>query len=94
MAITGLGAGLDAGEEPFMAAPEVIRQPGDKYKIPARKFQGIPSLDRAPNGRLWATWYASKGGGEDKFNYVVLATSEDDGQSWQDPLLVVPLPWC
>jgi predicted neuraminidase len=51
-------------------------------------FQGIPGIERAANGRLWATWY---GGGvtEDRDNYVMLVTSEDDGQSWSGPKLVI-----
>lgn len=54
--------------------------PGSEYGDMVRMFQGIPGLERAANGRLWATWY---GGGitEDRHNYVLLATSSDDGQS-------------
>lgn len=52
-----------------------------------RRFQGIPGVERAPNGRLWAAWY---GGGitEDHGNYVLLATAPDH-RSWAPPQLVI-----
>jgi len=62
-------------------APAVIFDPGPYYADEARMFQGIPGLERAPGGRLWVTWY---GGGvtEDHFNYIMLITSGDDGETW------------
>ncbi len=52
-------------------------------------FQGIPAIERAPNGRLWAAWY---GGGvtEDKNNYIIVDTSGDDGRTWQRALVLDP----
>jgi len=63
--------------------------PGPEYADSARMFQGIPGIELAANGRLWATWY---GGGvtEDKDNYVLLYTSGDDGKSWQRVLVLDP----
>ena len=62
--------------------------PGPAYGPKARGFQGIPGIARARNGRLWATWYAgAKGEGND--NYVVLATSADDGHTWSDLKVVI-----
>ena len=63
--------------------------PGPEYADSARLFQGIPGIERAANGRLWATWY---GGGvtEDKDNYILLYTSGDDGKSWQRVLVLDP----
>jgi len=65
--------------------------PGSEYSDQTRLFQGIPGIERAPGGRLWATWYAG-GQGESPLNYVLLATSEDDGQSWSAPVLVIDPP--
>jgi len=59
-----------------------------QYLASARKWQGIPGLERSPNGRLWATWYTG-GSGEGRDNYVVLATSDDDGKSWSEPRLII-----
>ena len=65
--------------------------PGDAYSARNRNWQGIPSIERAANGRLWATWY-SGGRGEDNDNYVLLVTSADDGATWSDPVAVVDPP--
>lgn len=62
--------------------------PGPEYGDSRRMHQGIPSMERARNGRLWATWYGG-GLGEDQHNYVMLATSEDDGQAWSPLKLVI-----
>ena len=56
-----------------------------------RTHEGIPSFAASPsNGRMWATWYASPTGGEDSNNYLVLATSADDGKSWREVLVCDP----
>ena len=82
------------GESPDsgLSPPEAIRPAGAAYGPETRIWQGIPGLERAANGRLWAAWYT---GGEDENpgNHVVLATSGDDGATWVDPVLaVVPGP--
>lgn len=79
----------DQREGAFLNAPRVLTEPGTEYRAAARKFQGIPSLARAPQGRLWATWYGGSGRGEDRHNYVVLVTSGDDGRSWSDEVVVI-----
>jgi hypothetical protein len=55
-----------------------------------RGAQGVPAIERAANGRLWAAWYAgpSPRGVESSRSYVVLATSGDDGVTWSEQLLV------
>ena len=67
------------------------RNPGPEYADSKRVFQGIPGIERAPGGRLWATWY-SGGQGEGPLNYVVLASSADDGEHWSAPGLVIDPP--
>jgi hypothetical protein len=57
--------------------------PGERFNAEARKFQGIPTIERAPGGRLWAVWYAGPNG-EDRYNYLVAATSADHGKTWSD----------
>lgn len=71
--------------------PPVITAPGPQYGPDQRPFQGIPGLERAPSGRLWATWY---GGGPDEGpdNYVMLSTSGDDGRTWSGVKLVIDPP--
>jgi hypothetical protein len=77
--------------DPAMKPAVVHSPPGVEYTIGWSMFQGIPGIERAPKGRLWATWYAG-GGGEGPLNYVVLVTSSDDGRTWSAPKLVVDIP--
>lgn len=75
-------------DDPALQPPTVNSHPGPEYADNARAFQGIPGIERASNGRLWALWYAG-GTGEGGANYVVLATSGDDGKTWSGPKLVI-----
>jgi len=79
------------GDDPAMDAPVVNTSPGPEYGDDTRRFQGIPGIERAPNGRLWATWYAG-GPGEGPENYVLVSTSGDDGAAWSRPALVIDPP--
>jgi hypothetical protein len=83
--------------EAYLQPPQIIcgddlessQRSGLRYSDDARRFQGIPGLERAPAGRLWATWYGGRGTSEDHLNHVLLATSADDGVSWSSPCLIV-----
>lgn len=77
------GDGLDS-----FVHPAVNFKPGAEYGPSARNYQGIPGIERSPGGRLWAVWYAGKVW-EDQYNYVVGATSGDDGQTWSDLKFVI-----
>ncbi len=68
--------------------PPVHFAPGEESNAEARKYQGIPTIERSPGGRLWAAWYAGPIH-EDRFNYVMAATSGDDGATWSDLKLVI-----
>lgn len=74
-----------------LAPPMVNTSPGPQYRSGSRPFQGIPGIERAPNGRLWATWYGG-GEGEGPENYVVLVTSGDEGHTWSHPTVVIDPP--
>lgn len=69
---------------------EYIGPPLPQHAPTNRGFVGIPSLAIAPSGRLWATWYAGVTPAEDQNNYVILATSGDDGRTWSEILVVDP----
>ncbi len=80
--------------DPALLAPPINTAPGLEYADSARIFQGIPALERAHNGRLWAAWYAGRHDepGEGPGNYVVLVTSGDDAKTWSEPkVLIDPL---
>ncbi|MEQ9210909.1 MAG: sialidase family protein, partial [Pseudomonadales bacterium] len=55
-----------------------------------RQITGISSLAIGEDGRLWATWYTGITPEEDQNNYVVLATSGDEGETWKEDLVVDP----
>ena len=88
----------------FMDTLQANFRPGPEYGSDARKYQGIPGIERAPGGRLWAVWYAGKVR-EDRYNYVCCVTSGDDGKTWSDLKFVIdpdgdgplrtadPCPW-
>ena len=88
---TGEALGGAGGEDLALQPPQVITDPGPEYADDARRWQGIPGIERTAGGRLWALWY-SGGTGEGPENFVVLVTSGDDGRTWSKPVLVVDPP--
>ena len=79
-------------DQPFLNPPKVILSPANYYQYAeqTRRFTGIPSFAITPGGRMWATWYTGMTSGEDKNNYVPLATSSDGGATWEEVLVVDP----
>lgn len=69
----------------------VNHAPDAAYAVANRQWQGIPTIERTRGGRIWAGWY-SGGPTEGTDNYVVVVRSDDDGQSWSAPVLVVEPP--
>lgn len=57
-----------------------------------RQWQGIPAIERAANGRLWAAFFSGGPKEPDPANHVLLSTSDDDGITWSEPALAVDLP--
>jgi hypothetical protein len=80
--------------DPALQPPRIIAPPGEEYGQSNRGAQGVPSIERAPGGRLWAAWYTGKSrrGVESSTSYCVLATSGDDGRTWSDLKLVIQTP--
>jgi len=85
------GADNATVDDPALVPPPIFFPAGPQYGDETRIFQGIPGIERAADGRLWATWY---GGGPDEGpeNYVMLATSGDDGTTWSGVKLVIDPP--
>jgi hypothetical protein len=71
-----------------LQSPTVNTAPGVFYWPERRQWQGIPGIERSPSGRLFATWY-SGGENEGPENYVLLGTSQDDGETWFEPQAVI-----
>jgi len=79
---------LSFAADPAMEPPRIHLSPGREYSDAYRRFQGIPCIERARNGRLWAVWYSGDIR-EGPRNYVVLATSSNDGKNWSGPKTVI-----
>ncbi len=77
-------------ENAALEAPAVILEPQEgEYIDGNRPWQGIPSLAvDNESGRIWVTWY-SGGPGESNENYCLIFTSDDDGDTWEGPQVVV-----
>jgi hypothetical protein len=87
LGVAAAGAATRA-EDAARRAPPLCFNPGPEYADGVRMFQGIPGIERAANGRLWATWYGG-GTGEDRHNYIMLVTSGDKGKTWSKLKLVI-----
>jgi predicted neuraminidase len=99
---------IAAATTPTLAAEfehaRLITQPGPEFADAKRSWQGIPGIERAPGGRLWAVWYTGGPAEGDMHNYGLLATSGDEGRTWSPPCVAIqgkpgiarigdPLPW-
>ncbi|MBQ9115739.1 MAG: exo-alpha-sialidase, partial [Clostridia bacterium] len=81
------GFGRDNAKQPC----EVLYKPDDpKYSEDIRQFQGCPTLAVTKGGRLFLGWYS--GGTKEPHieNYNLLVYSDDNGESFSRPLLVIP----
>lgn len=79
-------------DKTFLDPPKWIVHPSsdERYSPETRKFTGISSLAVSPEGRLWAVWYSGITPGEDINNYVVVATSGNNGETWEEVLVIDP----
>jgi len=66
--------------------PKLNTSPLPEYDYDQLDYGMTIGIERTPGGRLWACWVA---GGDSPKAYFVLATSDDDGETWSDPRLVV-----
>ena len=77
-----------SANDPALQAPVVEFSQGARNIGGARIFQGIPTIERTANGRLWAAWFARDVDGEG-CDHVLMVTSDDDGKTWSPPRLVI-----
>jgi len=66
--------------------PVIVTAPGAAFQDDVRTGAMIIGLDRTPKGRLWGCW---TGTGDKPDTYFLLATSDDDGNTWSKPRLAV-----
>ncbi len=66
--------------------PRLNTKPLPQYDYDQLDYGMNIGIERTPGGRLWACWVA---GGDSPKAFFVLATSDDDGQTWSPPRLVI-----
>jgi len=66
--------------------PVINTSPLPKYDYDQLDYGMTIGLDRTPGGRLWAAWVA---GGDSPEAFFVLNSSDDDGETWSKPRLVI-----
>jgi len=66
--------------------PKLNTSPLPDYDYDRLDYGMTIGVERTPRGRLWACWVA---GGDSPKAFFVLATSDDDGETWSPPRLVV-----
>jgi len=72
-------------------ACEVLYKPRDaRFGEEIRLFQGCPTLAVTRGGRIYLGWYSGGTKEPHMENYNLLVYSDDEGESWSEPLIVIP----
>lgn len=73
-----------------LACPLLYRPTDPAYREDIRNFQGCPTIAVTRGGRIYLGWYS--GGSREPHieNYNLVIYSDDGGESWSEPLLVIP----
>ncbi len=66
--------------------PKLNTHPLPQYDYDQLDYGMTIGIARTPAGRLWAAWVAGEDGPK---AFFVLATSDDDGETWSKPRLVI-----
>ncbi len=69
-----------------LVPPVLNTSPLPRYDYDQLDYGMTIGIERTPGGRLWACWVA---GGDSPEAFFVLATSDDNGETWSKPRLVV-----
>ena len=69
-----------------LVPPPLNVNPGPEYGAAKERWAMNNGAALAPKGRLWASWI---GGGDSPEAYTVCAFSDDGGETWNPPALVV-----
>ncbi len=77
---------VSAGSAGSKELPLILTAPGPEFLEEARPGNMIIGMDRTPKGRIWGGW---TGTGDKQDGYFILATSDDSGDTWSKPRLVV-----
>jgi hypothetical protein len=69
-----------------LVPPRLNTSPLPQYDYDQLDYGMNLGIERTPRGRLWAAWVA---GGDSPEAFMVAATSDDDGETWSKPRLVI-----
>ena len=69
-----------------LVPPVVNTSPLPEYDYDQLDYGMTIGIERTPGGRLWACWVA---GGDSPDAFFVLASSDDDGETWSSPRVVI-----
>ena len=69
-----------------LVPPRVNTSPLPQYGSDKLDYGMTIGIERTPGGRLWACWVA---GGDSPAAFFVLALSDDDGEHWSEPRVVL-----
>ena len=72
--------------EHALEPPVLNTSPLPEYNYDRLDYGMTIGIERTPGGRIWACWVA---GGDSPKAFFVLATSDDDGETWSNPRLVI-----
>lgn len=71
---------------PALVPPVVNTSPLPEYDNSRLDYGMTIGIERTAKGRIWACWV---GGGDNPEAFFILATSDDDGQTWSKPRVVI-----
>lgn len=69
-----------------LETPVLNTNPLPDYDYDRLDYGMTIGCERTPGGRIWACWV---GGGDNDKGFFVLSTSDDEGESWSKPRLVI-----
>ncbi len=74
----------------LLLVPPLIRKFNDPELLPERNdFTMSAGIAMTPKGRIWVLWF----GGEDgQKAFMMMASSDDDGQTWSKPKYIIKEP--
>lgn len=72
--------------DPALIPPSVNTSPLPKYDYDRLDYGMTIGIERTPKGRIWVCW---TGGGDSPDAFFVLASSDDNGESWSKPKVVI-----
>ena len=79
-------AKMEKVAEHALVPPVVNTSPLPKYDYDELDYGMTIGIERTPGGRLWACWVA---GGDSPDAFFVLASSDNDGETWSSPRVVL-----